>query len=96
MTIPFYRYLEVAAYSMLNLMPFLLLAIYPFRRHLRFPRPITVLLIGGMGLVQIGLGFIAAFSNVGSEVMSLVSPFLYAAFYFFVVKLNNIIIVRHF
>ena len=88
MTVPFYRFLEVGLYSMLNLMPFLLLAIYPFRRHLRFPRSVTAALIGGMGIVQIGLGCLAAFGNVGSEFMSLISPFLYAAFYFFVVKDN--------
>lgn len=43
--IPFYRYLEVGTFSMLNLMPFLLLAIYPFRRHLRFSRFTTSILV---------------------------------------------------
>ena len=42
MTIPIYRLLEVGLYSILNFMPFLLLAIYPFRRHLRFPIPLRV------------------------------------------------------
>jgi hypothetical protein len=86
MTIPIYRLLEVGLYSILNFMPFLLLAIYPFRRHLRFSHPVTGLLIVGITLIQIGLGFIAAFGNISSEVMSLISPFLYAVFYFFVIK----------
>ena len=88
MTIPFYRFLEVGLYSLLNLMPFLLLAIYPFRRHLRFPRPVTAALIVGMAVFQIGLGYLTAFGQVSSEVMSLVSIFIYAGFYFFVVRDN--------
>ena len=78
MTIPFYRFLEVGLYSLLNLMPFLLLAIFPFRRHLRFPRPVTAALIVGMAVFQIGLGYLTAFGQVSSEVMSLVSIFIYA------------------
>ena len=66
--IPVYRYLEVGAYSMLNLMPFLLLAIYPFRRHLRFSRSATNGLIIAFMPVQMLLGCLAAFSPIGSAV----------------------------
>ena len=34
MNIPFYRFVEVALYSLLNLMPFLVLALYLFRKNL--------------------------------------------------------------
>ena len=88
MTIPFYRLVEVTVYSLLNLMPFLLLALYLFRRNLRFPRPTTTLLVLGMGLIQIGLGYLTAFFYVGSEVMSVISVLIYAAFFFFVVRDN--------
>ena len=84
--IPIYRFLEVGAFSMLNLMPFLLLAIYPFRRHLRFSHAVTNILIVVMALVQVCLGCIAAFSSIGSSVMSLASTVIYAGFYFFVIK----------
>ena len=88
MNIPFYRILEVAAYSMLNLMPFLLLAIHLFRRNLRFPRTTTAILVLIMAVVQIHLGYLTAFFYVSSEVMSLISTFIYAGFLFFVVKDN--------
>ena len=84
--IPFYRFLEVGTFSMLNLMPFLLLAIYPFRRHLRFSHFVTNSMILVMAIVQICLGCLAAFSPIGSEVMSLASTVIYASFYFFVIK----------
>lgn len=84
--IPFYRFLEVGLFSMLNLMPFLIMAIYPFRRHLRFSHVTTNILITVMALIQICLGCLAAFSPIGSEVMSLISTVIYAGFYFFVVK----------
>ena len=32
---PFYRILEISVYSLLNFLPYLFLALYPFRRHLR-------------------------------------------------------------
>ena len=84
--IPFYRFLEVGAFSMLNMMPFLLLAMYPFRRRLRFDKTTTRILVAMMAVIQIGLGCLAAFSPVGSETMSLLSTMIYASFYFFVVK----------
>lgn len=84
--IPFYRFVEVGLYSMLNLMPFLLLAIYPFRRHLRFSSRTSHALIAVMAIFQLGLGYLAAFSPIGSEIMSLISTVIYASFYFFIIK----------
>ena len=73
---------------MLNLMPFLLLAMYLFRRNLRFPRTTTAILVLIMAVVQVHMGFLTAFFYVSSEVMSLLSTFIYAGFLFLVVKDN--------
>ena len=84
--IPIYRYLEVALFSMLNFMPFLILAIYAFRRRLRFSQAVTNVLMILMCLLQIGIGFVAAFSTLGSNVVSVVSTVVYAGLLFLLVK----------
>ena len=84
--IPAYRYFEVACYSLLNFLPFLFLAAYAFRRHLRFSHVTTNILVILMCLLQISLGFIAAFSTLGSEVLSVASTFVYAGFLFLIIK----------
>lgn len=33
---PIYRFLEVSLYSVINVLPFMLLALYPFRQQLRY------------------------------------------------------------
>ena len=38
---PVSRILEITVYSLLNFLPFLALALYPFRHSLRFPRGVT-------------------------------------------------------
>lgn len=38
---PVYRMVETAVYSLLNFLPFLVLALYPFRHNLRFSKGIT-------------------------------------------------------
>ena len=40
--IPLYRSLEVCLYSLLTFLPFMVMAIYPFRRHLRFSKPVSI------------------------------------------------------
>ena len=84
---PFYRTAEVTVYSLLNFLPFLVLALYPFKQSLRFSKKITGLLIGFLTVIQILLGAWAAFTpedNAGT--VSAVSTLLYAAFYFLAVK----------
>lgn len=41
MMLSFYRLAEVAIYSLLNFLPFLALALYPFRHSLRFSNKTT-------------------------------------------------------
>lgn len=88
MSIPFYRYLEVGLYAILNLLPFLLIAMYPFRHRLRFSYGVTWTLIGGLIVIQQCLGILAAFSPVGSEIMSLMSTVIYAGFFVLAIKDN--------
>ena len=84
---PIYRLAEVSAYSLLNFLPFLALALYPFRHCLRFSRRMTAVLIGILTMLQLFLGFWAAFDSDGrAGLISAVSTFLYAAFYFLAVK----------
>lgn len=86
MSIPFYRYLEVAGFSLLNLLPFLAIAIYAFRKHLRFSMGVSNLLVVIMMLLQIGIGYIIAFCAVGTETASLVATVIYAGFCILLVK----------
>ncbi len=85
---PIYRMAEVAAYSLLNFLPFLVLAIYPFRNSLRFSRRITGILISVLTAMQLLLGAWAAFGTESDQAgrVSAVSTLLYALFFFLTVK----------
>lgn len=81
-----YRLLEVALYSLLNFLPFLSLALYAFRRHMHFSFAITNIMVVFMCALQIGIGFVAAFSSLDSGTISVVSTAIYAGFLFLVIK----------
>ena len=84
---PLYRIVEVAVFSLLNFLPFLALALYPFRNSLRFSKKITVCLIALLTVIQLVLGAFAAVSQSSKAgILSAVSTVLYAAFYFIAVK----------
>lgn len=84
---PLERILEVFVYALLNFLPFLVLALYPFRRSLRFSYAVTGALVGVLTLIQLILAFWAAFyANGKAGLISMVSTLLYAAFYFLAVK----------
>ncbi len=55
---PFYRYMEVTVYSLLNFLPFMVLAIYPFRQDLRFSPAVTGLGVGINALVHAGIALL--------------------------------------
>ena len=42
---PLYRMLEVCVYSLTNFLPFLAMALYPFRRRLRFSPAVAAALV---------------------------------------------------
>lgn len=50
---PVYRIIEVCIYALLNFLPFMLLALYPFRKNLRFSDVTTAILIVLLTIVQI-------------------------------------------
>ena len=81
--------LETIIYSLLNFVPYILLAIYPFRKTLRYSKKATLFLIGLVTFVQIFLGLLANF-YVGKYVglLSVFSTLIYAVFYFFTIKSN--------
>ncbi|MFA5658481.1 MAG: hypothetical protein WC900_04290 [Oscillospiraceae bacterium] len=70
-------------------MPFIVIALYPFRKKLRYSKKVTVLLIVAVTLVQIGLGIHASFfAGENKNALSLASTLIYAIFYFWSVKGN--------
>ena len=62
---PLYRMLEVCVYSLTNFLPFLAMALYPFRRRLRFSPAVAAALVAVLTLLQMGLGLCAAFFTPG-------------------------------
>ena len=84
--LPYYRVLEVALYSVLSFLPFLFLAMYPFRKHLRFSPAVTNLLVVLITLLQIAIGLAVAFSSMDAGLLQLLATGLCTAFYFIAVK----------
>lgn len=84
---PVYRFIEIIVYSLLNFLPFLALALYPFRHSLRFSRGVTGILIGLLSVIQVLLGAWVSFvPGNHAAIASALSTVLYAAFYFLAVK----------
>ena len=84
---PVYRFIEIVVYSLLNFLPFLALALYPFRHSLRFSKGVTGILIGLLSVIQVLLGVWVSFvPGNHAAIASVLSTALYAAFYFLAVK----------
>ena len=81
-----FRIAEVSLYSILNLLPHMLLAIYPFKNNLRFKKSLTLYLIGFITLLQILIGNLSAFSSLPNSFLSLSSTLVYIIFYFIAIK----------
>ena len=58
--LPFYRIAEIVIYTVLNFLPFLLLALYPFRRQLRFSGKATAVMIVSLTAIQICIALTTA------------------------------------
>lgn len=83
----FFRIIEVTVYSLLNFLPFLVLALYPFQRNLRFSKIITGMLIVLLTIIQILLGVWVSFvPGTPTATASVISTILYLAFYLMAVK----------
>lgn len=84
---PFYRLIEVAVYSLINFLPFMSLAMYPFKDQLRFSKKITCFLFVFISLIQICLGIWASFfSGNYIGLVSLTSTIVYFSFYYLTIK----------
>ena len=85
--LPFYRIAEIVIYTVLNFLPFLLLALYPFRRQLRFSGKATAVMIVSLTAIQICIALTTA-THPGqfNGLLSLVSTAIYGIFYFIAVK----------
>lgn len=84
---PAYRIIEITVYSLLNFLPYMVLALYPFNRFFRYSKAVTIVLFSLITLLQIALGLSAAFlpyNNVGF--ISFLSTALYFIFYFYTIK----------
>ena len=87
--LPSYRIAEVAIYSVLNLLPFMLLALYPFRRQLRFSMAVTLALAILLMATHISIGLLSALHPGQFQgLLSLTSTAIYAIFYFVAVKVS--------
>lgn len=82
-----YRFMEITIYSLLNLLPFLFLAVYPFKDKMRFKKSVTISMIILLSLIQISIGTtVAFFSNGHQGTISILNTMIYAIFYFSMVK----------
>lgn len=84
--LPYYRLLEVALYSVLIFLPFLFLAMYPFRKQLRFSGRVTNVLVVLIIFLQILKGLAVAFSSIDVGLLQLLITGIYIVFYFTAVK----------
>lgn len=84
---PFYRIVEVICYSLINFVPFFVLALYPFYGNLRFSKSVTLFLAAILLLLQVGCGFLAALLLPEKKgLLSVLSTSVYFLFYFAAVK----------
>lgn len=83
----FYRIIEILVYSLLNFLPYLILALYPFRNRLRFSKPVTILFTVFVSLLQISCGFLAVYlASKGTGLLSAFSTAIYFVFYLSSIK----------
>lgn len=83
----FYRGMEIVLYAVLNFLPYLILALYPFRDSLRCLKGRILLLSVLVLVIQTGLLLWAVlFFSSGKGILSAVSTAVYFIFYFWAVK----------
>lgn len=83
----FYRGMEIVMYAVLNFLPYLILALYPFRDSLRCLKGRILLLSVLVLVIQTGLLLWAVlFFSSGKGILSAVSTAVYFIFYFWAVK----------
>ena len=84
-----YRILEMILYSLLNFLPYMFLAMYPFRKKFRFPMPVIYIFIGIVTSIQVAYGIWAGLFATGNVAyLSALSTLTYLLFYFLTVKVH--------
>ena len=78
----------VFVYSVLNFVPFTLLAVYPFQKAFRFSYRATVAMVVLLSVIQIMLRMVAVFGGGDKGMLTGLATIVYAAFYFVLVKAN--------
>ena len=83
----FYRIAEIALFSAIDFLPYLILALYPFRNRLRYPPVVLVFLTIIATALQIAFGVSAVFlSGENKGFISIASTMVYFLFYFWAVR----------
>ena len=77
---------EVVLYSVLNFLPYLFIALYPFRNSLRFSKPVTAALIMTSTVLQVLVGLWVGIWGGNAAGLSIISTAMYAFFYILVVR----------
>lgn len=83
----FNRVGEIVCYAMLNFLPYLFAALYPFRYQFRYSKKIMALFIFIITLVQVEIGLLdVLWPDINKTLLNLVSTIVYFVFYFWAVK----------
>lgn len=77
---------EMILYSVMNYLPYIALALYPFRNDLRFSKKTTILLVFMSAVFQVFIGLWAGLWGGNSGLLSFISTIMYLVFYFTAVK----------
>lgn len=82
-----FRMFEIVLYALVNFIPYLMLALYPFTDKLRFSKGRTLLLLLILSVLQVWCGICVGVSESAYvSVLSILSTVSYMAFYFLAVK----------
>ncbi len=77
---------EMVLYSVVNFLPYIFIALYPFRGSLRFSRAVTAVIVLISAALQILMGLLVGFWGGNAAMLSILSTVIYALFYFTAVK----------
>ena len=89
MTIPIYRLLEITVYTFLLFVPPIFIALWPFRRHLRFSPAISNVLIILLCILQVWISMLTVLSHTSTGALYLIRSCVYALFYFAIIKTES-------
>mgnify|MGYP003308134697 CR=1 FL=1 len=89
MTIPIYRLLEITVYTFLLFVPPIFIALWPFRRHLRFSPTISNVLIILLCILQVWISMLTVLSHTSTGALYLIRSCVYALFYFAIIKTES-------